>query len=168
MLYAFLAIALICILSALGMILSRNPIHSIISLIICFFSISGLYTLMNAQFLAVVNIIVYAGAIMVLFLFVVMMMNLNEDNEPKQSIISYMMPAVASGLLGLVLIASVKKAALIPMGSPDDQAGMIENLGKVLLNEYLLPFEMTSVLFLSAMVGVVLLAKREKTVGEKL
>jgi NADH-quinone oxidoreductase subunit J len=168
MLYAFIAIAFICILSALGMILSRNPIHSIILLIICFFSISGLYVLMNAQFLAVVNVIVYAGAIMVLFLFVVMMMNLNEDSEPKQKAISYLLPAIASGLLGLVLIASVKKATLIPLGNVNDQAGMIENLGKVLLHEYLLPFEMTSVLFLSAMVGVVLLAKKEKSVGDKL
>jgi len=167
-LYAFFAIAIICILSALGMILSRNPIHSIISLILCFFSISGLYTLLNAQFLAVVNVIVYAGAIMVLFLFVVMMMNLNEENEPKVKMGYYILPALASGILGLVLIAAVKKAALIPVGIPNDQAGMIENLGKVLLQEYLLPFEMTSVLFLSAMVGVVLLAKRDKSVEEKI
>ncbi len=161
MLYLFLAIAAICIISALGMVFSRNPIHSIISLIICFFSISGLYTLLNAQFLAVVNIIVYAGAIMVLFLFVVMLMNLNEDHEPKTSILAKIMPVIAAGLFAMVIIASLKTVAIQSNTLQNPNAGLIKNLGKVLLDDYLLPFEMTSVLFLSAMVGVVLIAKKE-------
>src|ERR1700750_1041918 len=80
----FWALSAMAVGCALGVILSRNPVNSVLFLILTFFAISGHYVLMNAQFLAIVNIIVYAGAIMVLFLFVVMLMNLNADSEPAQ------------------------------------------------------------------------------------
>lgn len=142
---------------------SRNPIHSVIYLIICFFSIAGHYLLLNAQFLAVVHIIVYAGAIMVLFLSTLMLMNLNEETEHHKPTIMRMGAVVASGLLLLVLIAVLKRVEYMPV--PDNQdvtIGTIQNLGKVLMDEYLMPFEFASILLLSAMVGAVLLTKREK------
>src|SRR5690606_35171314 len=87
---------------ALGVILSRNPVNSVLFLILTFFAVSGHYLLLNAQFLAVVNIIVYAGAIMVLFLFVIMLMNLNSDTEPQKSWLVQLAGVVSSGILFLV------------------------------------------------------------------
>src|SRR5579862_6184334 len=133
-------------------VLSRNPVQSVIYLIICFFSIAGHYLLLNAQFLAIVNIIVYAGAIMVLFLFTLMLMNLNEETEQHKPALARIGAVIASGLLMLVIVASLRKAATMPVFPEQDAAmGSIQNLGIVLLNEYLFPFEFASILFLSAM-----------------
>src|SRR5687767_15999603 len=81
----FFTLAAVSVFSALMVIISKNPVHSVLWLIVTFFSISGHYILLNAQFLAIVNIIVYAGAIMVLFLFVIMLMNLNKETEPQKN-----------------------------------------------------------------------------------
>lgn len=158
----FLFLAALGIGGALVTILARNPIYSIIGLITCFFSISGHYVMMNAQFLAIVNIIVYAGAIMVLFLFVVMMMNLNEIPEPAQNASWKIAAALSSGTLLLVLVASVRTADVLVRTGSDPGIGLIHTLGLVLMNEYLFPFIMTSILLNAAMIGAVLLAKREK------
>lgn len=159
---SFFILAAIGIISALVTIFAKNPIYSIIGLIICFFTISGHYVLMNAQFLAVVNIIVYAGAIMVLFLFVVMMMNLNEITLPNQAASWKVVAAIASGSLMLILIASLKTADGLLRTAQDSEIGLIHTLGQVLMNEFLFPFIMTSILLNAAMIGAVLLAKREK------
>ena len=148
----------------IGTILSKNPMHSVIYLILTFFSLSGLYLLLNAQFLAVVNIIVYAGAIMVLFLFVLMFLNLKKETtefDKKSTMIS---AAVSAGLLGLILVASLKRADVSRFNPQEynQNTGLIENLGMVLYNDYMLPFEIISVLFLIALSGAVLLGKREK------
>jgi NADH-quinone oxidoreductase subunit J len=160
----FFVLAAVGISGALVTIFAKNPVYSIIGLIICFFSISGHYVLMNAQFLAIVNVIVYAGAIMVLFLFVVMMMNLNELSLPSQSAAWKIAAAVSTGALMLLLIASLKSADVLIRTGNDTGIGLIHTLGKVLMNEYLFPFIMTSILLNSAMIGAVLLAKREKNV----
>ena len=144
-------------------VLSRNPIHSVIYLIGCFFAIAGHYLLLNAQFLAIVHIIVYAGAIMVLFLFTLMLMNLNEETEQHKPALARIGAVIAAGILLLVLVAVLKRAdAMAVPASQDIAIGTIENLGRVLLNEYLFPFEFASILFLSAMIGAVLLAKKDK------
>jgi NADH-quinone oxidoreductase subunit J len=93
--------------SAVMMLLSKNPVKSILWLIVVFFAISGHYILLNAQFLAVVNIIVYAGAIMVLFLFVIMFMNLNKDSEPQKSVWLRLAAVVSGGSLLLILVAAI-------------------------------------------------------------
>ena len=165
-LYIFYFLSALAIFCALMTVFSRNPIHSVIYLIICFFAIAGHYLLLNAQFLFIVNIIVYAGAIMVLFLFTLMLMNLNQDTEQHKPAIARMAAVIASGLLMLVLVAVLRKVDYMPL-PPDAQnlaVGTIQNLGKVLLDEYLFPFEFVSVLFLSAMIGAVLLSKKEKPV----
>ncbi len=147
---------------ALGVILSRNPVKSVLFLIATFFAISGHYVLMNAQFLAVVNIIVYAGAIMVLFLFVIMLMNLNSDTEPQKSRLVQFAAVLSGGALFLVIIAALHSADMKASVSSEGEQGLIHHLGMVLFQEYVLPFELSSVLFLSAMVGAMVLGKKEK------
>lgn len=163
-LYTFYLLTFLAILCGLMAVISKNPIHSVLWLIGCFFSVAGHYLLMNAQFLAVVHIIVYAGAIMVLFLFTLMLMNLNEETEKNKPIIARFAAIISAGLLGLLMVAMVIRTEQMGVPAPGDEAlGTIQNLGKVLLDEYLFPFEFASVLFLSAMIGAVLLAKKDKT-----
>ncbi len=150
--------------SALMVISTKNPVHSILYLIVTFFAISGHYILLNAQFLAIVNIIVYAGAIMVLFLFVVMLMNLNSDSEPQRNRLIQFAGLISGGLLFLLITAALKRSAestnLVQLNNGD--YGLIKNLGKVLFNDYVVPFEISSVLFLSAMIGAVVIGKKEQ------
>lgn len=141
-------------------ITSKNVIHSILFLIITFFSISGHYVLLNAQFLAIVNIIVYAGAIMVLFLFVVMLMNLNADSEPQRNKYLLYGGTIAGASLLLVLVAALKTSNDM-VQLKNGNIGLIHNLGKALFTNYVFPFEISSVLFLSAMIGAVIISKRE-------
>nr|WP_294857932.1 NADH-quinone oxidoreductase subunit J [uncultured Fluviicola sp.] len=150
--------------TALMVVLSKHPVRSVLYLVLTFFLISANYVLMNAQFIAIVNIIVYAGAIMVLFLFVLMLLNLNKENEPRHSPMMTIGAAIAGGALFLVLVAAMREAILAtPMIDVNsEQVGLVENLGKVLFTKYVLPFEVSSILFLAAMVGAVLLAKKEK------
>ena len=159
----FWILSIIALASALMVVTSKNPVFSVIWLIITFFTISGHYILLNAQFLAVVNIIVYAGAIMVLFLFVIMLMNLSKDTEPQKNKWLKMAGAIAGGLLLLVLVAAFRNTERSMAEMTTGDIGLIQNLGKVLFNEYVVPFEISSVLFLSAMVGAVVLGKREKS-----
>jgi len=149
--------------SALMMVTSRNPVYSVLWLISTFFAISGHYILLNAQFLAAVNIIVYAGAIMVLFLFVIMLMNLNRETEPQKNRWLKLIGALAGGCLLLVMVAALKDAelrsqqAMVGTGS----IGLIKVLGKELFTRYVVPFEISSLLFLSAMVGAAVIGKKE-------
>jgi NADH-quinone oxidoreductase subunit J len=162
--WTFYFLSIMSLFGALGTILSKNPIHSVVYLILTFFTLSGIYLLLNAQFLAAVNIIVYAGAIMVLFLFVLMFLNLKKESNELSQNSMLISAAIAGGLLGLILIVAIKKAETIRVNynDSDSKTGLIETLGKVLFNNYMLPFELVSVLFLVAMSGAVLLAKREK------
>ncbi len=161
--YIFWFLSVLALFSALMMVTSRNPVYSVLWLIGTFFAISGHYILLNAQFLAVVNIIVYAGAIMVLFLFVIMLMNLNRETEPQKNRWLKLIGALAGGCLLLVLVAALKDAelktqqAMVGGGS----IGLIKVLGKELFTRYVVPFEISSLLFLSAMVGAAVIGKKE-------
>ncbi len=158
----FILLSLMAVAGAIMMLVSKNPVHSILWLIIVFFAISGHYILLNAQFLAVVNIIVYAGAIMVLFLFVVMLMNLNADTEPVKNYRLRLIGIIAGGTLLLIVLSAVMKIDtenLVEMKT--GEAGLINNLGMTLFTNYVLPFEISSVLFLSAIVGAVILSKKD-------
>ncbi|WP_187261099.1 NADH-quinone oxidoreductase subunit J family protein [Pontibacter beigongshangensis] len=162
----FFFLASLTLLCALMVVISKNPVHSVLFLILTFFTISGHYILLNAQFLAAVNIIVYAGAIMVLFLFVIMFLNQSQERV-RTATISKFAGVTAGGLLFIVLVAALRDASVQTYDPEtfDSQIGMVENLGKVLFGDYLLPFELASVLFLVAMVGAVMLGKKEE--GEK-
>jgi NADH-quinone oxidoreductase subunit J len=157
----FWVLSVVAVFSALMMVTSKNPVYSVLWLIVTFFSISGHYILLNAQFLAIVNI-------MVLFLFVIMLMNLNKDTEPQKNKWLKLAGAVAGGSLLLVLVAALRHTEknMTELGTGD--IGLIKNLGNVLFREYVVPFEISSILFLSAMVGAVVIGKRDdKTVAEK-
>ena len=157
----FWVLSVVALFSAVMVITSKNPVYSVLWLIITFFTISGHYILLNAQFLAIVNIIVYAGAIMVLFLFVIMLMNLNSNTEPQKNKWLKLAGAIAGGCLLLVLIAALRNADKQMTELATGDIGLIQNLGKVLFNQYVVPFEISSVLFLSAMVGAVVIGKRD-------
>ncbi len=158
----FWFLSALAIISALAVVSSRNPVHSVLWLIIVFFAISGHYILLNAQFIGIVNLIVYAGAIMVLFLFVIMLMNLNAETEPQKNKWLKLAGVVSGGCLMLVLVAALKNAdeSKAPVQLYGGDIGLIEKLGKVLFTDYVVPFEISSVLFLSAMVGAAVIGKR--------
>jgi NADH-quinone oxidoreductase subunit J len=149
--------------SALMVITSKNPVYSVLYLIVAFFAISGHYVLLNAQFLAIVNIIVYAGAIMVLFLFVIMLMNLNADLQLQKRKVLVFAGFIAGLCLFLVFVAALKGADIKNQIAQTTQGdiGLIKNLGITLFKDYVVPFEISSVLFLSAMVGAVVIGKKE-------
>ena len=158
----FYFIAFLSTFFALMTIFSKNPVSSVLYLVVTFFTFTIHYILLNAQFLAVVNFIVYMGAIMVLFLFVLMLLNLNKDTEPMKSHLVEFMGAI----WGMCLLANLL-GAFHGLESNNEyvtgntQVGLVKNLGKVLFKEFLLPFELSSILLLTAMVGAILLAKKE-------
>jgi len=159
--YLFYFFSALATYSAIMVLLSRKPIHSVLYLTLAFFAIAAHFILLNAQFLAIVNIIVYAGAIMVLFLFTVMLLNLNIASEQHKSTIMKITAVMTGCLLLLVMTAALRHMDLKVMHDPSTtQIGLVKNLGKVLFRDFLLPFEVTSILFLSAMVGAVLLGKK--------
>jgi NADH-quinone oxidoreductase subunit J len=159
-LYAFYFLSFLAVLSALMVVFSRNPIYSVLYLVITFFCVACHYLLLNAQFLAAVHVIVYAGAIMVLFLYVIMLLNLNKDDEPQKSTLLKFAAVISAGLLLVVMVAVLRGAetAQINLNAIND-SGLVKNLGKLLFNEFLLPFEIVSILLLAAMVGAVMLGK---------
>ena len=159
----FYILSALTIVSALIVVFSKHPMYSVLSLIVCFFTIAGHYVLLNAQFLAITHIIVYAGAIMVLFLFVVMLLNLNRESEPHKSARLRIAATIAAGMLFVTLIASLRSTDLGKFVTPPaSDKGLVQHVGQKLFTDYLVPFEISSILFLSAMIGAVLLAKREK------
>jgi NADH-quinone oxidoreductase subunit J len=160
----FWFLSILALFSALMVVSSKNPVHSVLWLIVTFFSISGHYILLNAQFLAIVNIIVYAGAIMVLFLFVIMLMNLTRESEPpRKHKWLRIAGALAGGCLLLVLVAALKDSDIKRQSAElnTGNIGLIQSLGKELFSTYVVPFEISSILFLSAMVGAVVIGKKE-------
>ncbi len=162
--YIFWFLSFVAIFSAIGMIFSKNPVYSVLSLIVTFFAIAGHYFLLGAQFLAAVHIIVYAGAIMVLFLYVIMMLNLNKLDEQKINLSVKALSVTAGGILMLVIIAVLRRTEelnAVQGAVYNGEIGTTENLGVILYREFLLPFELASVLFLAAMVGAVYLSKKE-------
>jgi len=158
----FYFLSFLGILSALLVVFSKNPVHSVLYLIITFFVIAAHYVLLNAQFLAIVHVIVYAGAIMVLFLYVIMLLNLNQEAEPHKSNLIRLVATISAGLLLLVLVGTLKGTdQMLVQSAAPVEVGLVKSLGRVLFKEYMLPFEISSILLLAAMVGAVMLGKPE-------
>lgn len=158
----FYFIAFLSIFFAILVISAKNPVHSILYLVLTFFTFTIQYVLLNAQFLAIVNFIVYMGAILVLFLYTLMLMNLNKSTEPMKSGLVKVAAVIGGGCLLVTIVASVKALGISqPVLLKDPNIGLVQNLGKILFNQFLLPFEISSLLLLSAMVGAVLLATKE-------
>ncbi|MBL7979981.1 MAG: NADH-quinone oxidoreductase subunit J [Bacteroidetes Order II. Incertae sedis bacterium] len=159
----FFIMAALSVLSALSVVFAKSPVHSVLSLIVTFFLLSGQYVLLNAQFVAIVNLIVYAGAIMVLFLFVLMLLNLKDEAEPQKSNLVRLSVTISAGMLLLTLMGSLRGVMAIPPPPPQSATvGLVENLGKILFSDFVVPFEIASILFIAAMVGAVLIGKRNK------
>ena len=157
--YLFSALALG---SASYFVFAKNPLYAILSLIVTFFTIAALYILLNAQFLGIIQIIVYAGAIMVLFLYVLMMLNLNKEDESKKHNINKLVGIVAGGILFVGMLGAYKGLKTgVATKDVDVSVGLTKNLGKLLFNEYFLPFELASILILAGIVGAVLIGKKD-------
>jgi len=167
MVFLFYFLSAIMVISALLVVFSKNPVNNVIFLIICFIAMAGHYILLNAQFLAVVHIIVYTGAIMVLFLFVIMLLNLNKAIIPQKSKVTRILAVITGGLFFLVLLAATRQTFVIQARYPfTSDIGLVKEVGQTIFKEFLLPFEISSVLFLTAMVGAVMFGKKDH-VAEK-
>jgi NADH-quinone oxidoreductase subunit J len=167
----FLILSLIAIATALGMLLSRNAIYSALFLVLNFVTVAVFFLLLGAPFIAMVQITVYAGAIMVLFLFVIML--LGAENLPKGAVLPWQKPL--AGLLAVALAVEatfifVTRARptgdIVPPGETANTMTNVRDLSNALFDQYLLPFEVTSVLLLVAMIGVIVLVRKEKRVFE--
>ena len=157
--YIFAALTLSC---AALIILNRNPVNSVMFLVLSIASMAGLYVMLHAFFLAAVQVLVYAGAVMVLFLFVIMLLDLKE--EQRRRIRAF---GAVAGLVSVAAIVAVFVRAMTSSELPDLGAasalpeGKTAGLGTLLFKSYLLPFEILSILLLVAMVGVILLSKKD-------
>ena len=163
----FTILAVVTVVTAILVIVQRNPVASAIFLIITLFSLAGIYLLLNAQFIAVIQVLVYAGAIMVLFLFVIMLLNLERE---KKIITRHRMQKVFGVFLGIILLAQIGMVfnSVLLEGSkgtfPPEKVAALGNtqvVARLLFTDYLLPFEITSVLLLVAIIGAIVLAKRQ-------
>jgi NADH-quinone oxidoreductase subunit J len=161
--FLFFLVAFLAVASAVYFVFARNPLYAILSLIVTMFSIAGMYILLNAQFLAIIQIIVYAGAIMVLFLYILMMLNLNKQDESKKSNTLKFAGVFTAGLLliGVLGVFRGVQQNHVVVENADRSVGLTKNLGRLLFNEYVLPFELASILILAGIVGAVLIGKKD-------
>ncbi len=162
--YLFILFGTLAIASALAMVLNRSTVNSALFLVLNLLSIAGLYLLLKAQFLAVVQVLVYAGAIMVLFLFVIMLLNVeDEDSILSQINLRY----IVSVILGVIVLSQLlyitgsMADALPPVDEDMVQAGTVEAIGDELFTTYILPFEVTAILLTAAIVGAIMMAQHK-------
>ncbi len=158
----FIIFGVICVAGAVNLLAQKHPINSALSLVVVMGALAGLYLLLGAEFLAAIQVIVYAGAIMVLFVFVIMLLNAGEEEHTRGSKIALLFGVpgmvVGSVLVAWMLIRSQPSARDVAVGS---LYGSADKIGHLLFKDYLLPFEITSVLILIAIMGAVVLARRE-------
>lgn len=161
--FLFFLVAFLAVSSGVYFVFARNPLYAILSLIVTMFSIAGMYILLNAQFLAIIQIIVYAGAIMVLFLYILMMLNLNKEDESKKNNTLKFVGVFTAGLLliGVLGVFRGVQEQHVVVENVDKGVGLTKNLGRLLFNEYVLPFELASILILAGIVGAVLIGKKD-------
>ena len=160
-LVVFTIVALVAVGSALGLVLRRNPIHGALFLVVNLGSVAVFYLMLGAEFLAAAQVIVYAGAIMVLFVFAIMVLIPGKEEtgpDPRRRLRLWALPA--GGLLFLQVLAWVLLSRGATPAARPSAPGGVEAIGRLLFTDYLFPFELTSVLLLAAMVGVLLLARR--------
>jgi NADH-quinone oxidoreductase subunit J len=159
--YLFSALTLLCGFLVFANPFSRNPITSAMFLVLAIASLAGLFVLLHAFFLAAVQVLVYAGAVMVLFLFVIMLLDLKEEQRRRIKVFGLVAGVFSVGAMVAVFLRSIFSAGFDLSASPPTVDGATRPLGRLLFTQYLLPFEIVSVLLLVAMVGVILLSKRD-------
>jgi NADH-quinone oxidoreductase subunit J len=168
----FIGLAALTVVAAVSVILQRNPIYSALGLIVVLCSLAGIFLLLYAQFIAVIQIIVYAGAIMVLFVFVIMLLNVREEESRTDRLkyLKWLAPPLFLALVAEVLVvirfvnSTPPAIQSVNSGGIDSKyaLGTVESVANGMFTDYLLPFEATSVLILMAIVGAMLLARKEK------
>ena len=159
--FLFFLLAALCVSSVLGMIISKNQAYNALFLILAFASLGGLFGLLEAPFIAVVQIIIYAGAIMVLFIFVIMMINVRTGFPPEKRKWTLFLSVGLAVVLIIELFFSLKAAFTLPVSTDTLKAGPV-NLGRLLFTKYLYPFEITSILIIAALVGAIVLVKKKE------
>ena len=160
--FLFSLLAILCVGGVLGLILSRNQAHSALFLVLAFASLGGLFGLLDAPFIAAVQIIIYAGAIMVLFIFVIMMINLEQGIAPERKRWTLGLSAVLAVFL-LIELGLAVRGTLGALGRTGGESiGNPTELGRLLFTDYLYPFEITSVLIIAALVGAIVLVKKKE------
>ena len=165
----FLLLSLISISTALGMLLSRNAVYSALFLVLNFITVAVFYLLLGAPFIAMAQVTVYAGAIMVLFLFVIML--LGAESMPQTQVLPWQRPLAGILAAALAVEATVifltrarPVGDVVPPEASVNTAANLRALGEALFTQYLLPFEVTSILLLVAMIGAIVLVRKEKRV----
>ena len=165
--FFFLPIAAVTVISAILVIVLRNPIHSALSLVLTFFSLAGLYVLLNAQFIAAIQVIVYAGAIMVLFLFVIMLLNLEKEEKVRERHPFQKAFGITVATLLLAGMGSIVATGILHGNKGQDTAAKVSAMGNtkaiagLLFTDWVLPFEITSILLMAAIVGAIVLSKKD-------
>lgn len=160
--YVFVILAVLAIASALAMVLNKNTVNSALFLVLNLISVAGIYLLLQAQFLAIIQILVYAGAIMVLFLFVIMLLNVEEEESVLNT---FRLKYFLAFLLGVVVLGQIFYSLggitdMLPQISDEMiHIGTVEAVGDVLFTDYLFPFEMTAILLTAAVVGALVVAQ---------
>ena len=159
--FLFFLLAIVCVCSVLGMIFSRNQAHNALFLVLAFACLGGLFGLLDAPFIAAVQIIIYAGAIMVLFIFVIMMINLERGISADRKKWTLGLAGVLGVFLLIELLLSIRGAWTGLGTTGGESVGSPTELGRLLFTDYLYPFEITSVLIIAALVGAIVLVKRK-------
>ena len=161
-LFIFFVLAALAVLGAISLIVQRHPIHSALSLIVVMVALAGLYLLMGAEFVAAVQIIVYGGAIMVLFVFVIMLLNAGEEERTNFSkLATYAGIPLAVAVAGFIGAAIVRSSGTLAAPAPSGALTSTKALSMLLFSEFVYPFELTSFLILVAILGAIVLAQRE-------
>ncbi len=159
--FLFFLLATLTVGAVLGMIISKNQAYNALFLILAFACMGGLYALLEAPFIAVVQIIIYAGAIMVLFIFVIMMINVRYGLPAEKKKWTIHLSLVLAVVLVIELILSIKGAFTLPVSTAIIKASPTD-LGRLLFTKYLYPFEITSILIIAALVGAIVLVKKKE------
>ena len=152
----------VIILTGILVVGLRNPVYSALSLLVLFFHVAGIYVLLDAEFIAAIQIIVYAGAILVLYLFVVMLLNIKtEEGYHRQLVLGLLLGLAVSGeMIYIVSRSTFGKGVTLPVTGLNTQTGNTEAIGQLLYTHYLFPFEVASIILLVAMIGAIILAKK--------
>jgi NADH-quinone oxidoreductase subunit J len=163
----FFTFAAIALIFSLVVVLHRNPVVSALSLVLTFFSLAVMYVLLDAAFMAALQVIVYAGAIMVLFLFVIMLLNLQQTREPVTRPIQHFVGITGAAAFAITLIYYFMKAAVVYTGGPEVFKSSAREIGLAMFQAYILPFEAVSILLLAAIVGALVLSQRSTATNKE-
>lgn len=162
--YLFIMLAVLAVGSALAMVINKNVVNSALFLVLNMVSLAGIFLILNAQFLAIIQILVYAGAIMVLFLFVIMLLNVQDEEKlfDKFRVKYFLVFFLAIGVMGQIFYSLAGVTDMLPAISENmATVGTVEAVGDILYTKYLLPFEMTAILLTAAVVGALMIAQQK-------